>query len=176
MSVVVEHGGGGSTAAAPIARDIVLAGALMGGMPPLTAYPADQRNRIEAERDKLTASRPRRPERRAVARMSYLEYNVKTVPSGLRKVLHVNWPLVLLLAAVASVGFLMLYSVAGGRIEVWAEPQMKRFAIGIVGMLMIGFVPIWFWRNVSAVAYLGALSSGRGGVLRRYRHGRAALA
>lgn len=89
--------------------------------------------------------------------MSYLEYNVKTVPSGLRKVLHVNWPLVLLLAAVASVGFLMLYSVAGGRIEVWAEPQMKRFAVGIVGMLMIGFVPIWFWRNVSAVAYLGAL-------------------
>jgi rod shape determining protein RodA len=89
--------------------------------------------------------------------MSYLEYNVKTVPSGLRKVLHVNWPLVLLLAAVASVGFLMLYSVAGGRIEIWAEPQMKRFAIGIVGMLMIGFVPIWFWRNVSAVAYLGAL-------------------
>ena len=89
--------------------------------------------------------------------MSYLEYNVKTVPSGLRKVLHVNWPLVLLLAAVASVGFLMLYSVAGGRIEVWAEPQMKRFAIGIVGMLVIGFVPIWFWRNVSAVAYLFSL-------------------
>ncbi|MGB3315886.1 MAG: rod shape-determining protein RodA [Albidovulum sp.] len=89
--------------------------------------------------------------------MSYLEYNVKTVPSGLRKVLHVNWPLVLLLAAVAAVGFLMLYSVAGGRIETWAEPQMKRFAIGIIGMLMIGFVPIWFWRNVSAVAYLGSL-------------------
>ncbi len=89
--------------------------------------------------------------------MSYLEYNVKTVPTGLRKVLHVNWPLVLLLAAVASVGFLMLYSVAGGRIDVWAEPQMKRFAIGLVGMLAIGFVPIWFWRNVSAVAYLGSL-------------------
>lgn len=89
--------------------------------------------------------------------MSYLEYNVKRVPSGLRKVLYVNWPLVLLLAAVASVGFLMLYSVAGGRIDVWAEPQMKRFAIGIVGMLLIGFVPIWFWRNISAAAYLFSL-------------------
>ncbi|MCW3783120.1 rod shape-determining protein RodA [Defluviimonas salinarum] len=89
--------------------------------------------------------------------MSYLEYNVKTVPTGLRKVLHVNWPLVLLLTAVASVGFLMLYSVAGGRIEVWAEPQMERFAVGIVAMLAIGFVPIWFWRNLSAVAYLVSL-------------------
>lgn len=90
--------------------------------------------------------------------MSYLEYNVKTVPSGLRKVLYVNWPLIVLLTAVASIGFLMLYSVAGGRIGVWAEPQMKRFAVGIAGMLVIGFVPIWFWRNVSALVYLGALA------------------
>ena len=89
--------------------------------------------------------------------MSYLEYNVKTVPSGLRKVLFVNWPLALLLAAVACLGFLMLYSVAGGRIEVWAEPQMKRFVVGMLAMFIVGFIPIWFWRNVSAVVYLGAL-------------------
>jgi rod shape determining protein RodA len=89
--------------------------------------------------------------------MSYLEYNVKTVPTGLRKILHFNWPLVVLLTAVASIGFLMLYSVAGGRIEVWAEPQMKRFVVGLSGMLLVGLVPIWFWRNMSAVAYLGAL-------------------
>ena len=89
--------------------------------------------------------------------MSYLEYNVKTVPSGWRKVLYVNWPLALLLSAVACVGFLMLYSVAGGRPDLWAEPQMKRFAAGMVVMFIIGFVPIWFWRNVSAVIYLGAL-------------------
>lgn len=89
--------------------------------------------------------------------MSYLEYNVKTVPSGWRKVLYVNWALVVLQVATASVGFLMLYSVAGGRIETWAEPQMKRFAVGMVAMLVIGFVPIWFWRNVSALGYFGAL-------------------
>ncbi|MCB2137133.1 MAG: rod shape-determining protein RodA [Rhodobacteraceae bacterium] len=90
--------------------------------------------------------------------MSYLEYNVKTVPAGLRKVLYANWPLAVLLTAVAAIGFLMLYSVAGGRMDVWAEPQMKRFAVGIVGMFVIGFVPIWFWRNMSALAYLGALA------------------
>ncbi len=52
VSVVVEHGGGGSTAAAPIARDILLS-AMSGGMPPLTAYPESQRNRIEAEQNEL---------------------------------------------------------------------------------------------------------------------------
>ncbi|MCB2111212.1 MAG: rod shape-determining protein RodA [Defluviimonas sp.] len=90
--------------------------------------------------------------------MSYLEYNLRTVPTGLRKVLYVNWPLALLLSAVAAIGFLMLYSVAGGRADVWAEPQMKRFAAGMVAMLAIGFVPIWFWRNISALAYLIALA------------------
>ncbi|WP_149589562.1 penicillin-binding protein 2 [Tabrizicola flagellatus] len=46
VSVVVEHGGGGSTAAAPIARDVILR-ALSDGLPPLDAYPSSQRGRIE---------------------------------------------------------------------------------------------------------------------------------
>ncbi|MGL4278964.1 MAG: penicillin-binding protein 2 [Albidovulum sp.] len=52
VSVVVEHGGGGSAVAAPIARDIILE-ALNGGAPPLTAYPESQRTRIEAAREEL---------------------------------------------------------------------------------------------------------------------------
>ena len=89
--------------------------------------------------------------------MSYLEYKVQTVPTGARKILYANWALVLLLTAVASVGFLMLTSVAGGEIDRWAEPQMKRFALGLIVMMMIGMVPIWFWRNMAGLAYLGAL-------------------
>jgi rod shape determining protein RodA len=85
--------------------------------------------------------------------VSYLEYNVKTVPSGVRKVLYLNWALVVLLAAVAGTGFLMLYSVAGGSLEPWAEPQMKRFVLGLFAMFVIGMVPIWFWRNTAALAY-----------------------
>ncbi len=48
ISLVVEHGGGGGGVAAPIARDILLF-ALYGGIPPLSAYPAAQRNRIETQ-------------------------------------------------------------------------------------------------------------------------------
>ena len=48
VSVVVEHGGGGSAVAAPIARDMLLY-CLTGGIPPLSAYPAAQRGRIETQ-------------------------------------------------------------------------------------------------------------------------------
>lgn len=89
--------------------------------------------------------------------MSYLEYTVKHVPTGLRKIFYINWALVILLITVSSVGFLMLYSVAGGSFNPWAEAQMKRFAIGLFLMFGMAMVPIWFWRNVSAVFYAGAL-------------------
>ncbi|OIQ39474.1 MAG: rod shape-determining protein RodA [Roseobacter sp. MedPE-SWde] len=86
--------------------------------------------------------------------MSYLEYNAKSTPTGLRKILYLNWPLTLLLASVAGVGFLMLYSVAGGSFSPWAEPQFKRFLLGMGVMLVVALIPIWFWRNISFLAYL----------------------
>ncbi|MEM6824565.1 MAG: rod shape-determining protein RodA [Pseudomonadota bacterium] len=89
--------------------------------------------------------------------MSYLEYNIKTVPTGARKVFFLNWPLILLLAAVSSVGFLMLYSVAGGAVGRWTEPQMQRFGMGMVAMFIVAMIPIWFWRNVAVLAYIGSL-------------------
>ncbi len=87
--------------------------------------------------------------------MSYLEYNVKFVPSGIRKVLYLNWGLILLLSAIVAFGLLMQYSVAGGSTQPWMEPQFKRFLMGLFAMFVVAMVPIWFWRNVSAVAYVG---------------------
>jgi rod shape determining protein RodA len=85
--------------------------------------------------------------------MSYLEYNTKRMPSGLAKVLYLNWPLVALLIAVACFGFVMLFSVAGGNISPWAELQIKRFGLGLAVMFVVGFVPLWFWRSIAGVAY-----------------------
>jgi len=89
--------------------------------------------------------------------MSYLEYQVKYVPTGFRKLLYMNWAVVVLLTAVAAIGFLMLYSVAGGDMDQWAEPQMKRFGVGLVGMIAVAMVPIWFWRNMAVLAYIAAM-------------------
>ena len=89
--------------------------------------------------------------------MSYLEYRVKAIPTGFRKIFFMNWGLVLLLVAAASIGFLMLYSVAGGQWDPWASAQIKRFGLGLALMFVVAMIPIWFWRNVSVVAYIGSL-------------------
>ncbi|MEO0357727.1 MAG: FtsW/RodA/SpoVE family cell cycle protein, partial [Pseudomonadota bacterium] len=89
--------------------------------------------------------------------MSYLEYNVKTVPAGLQKIAALNWPIVLLLTAIAGAGFVMLYSVADGQLSLWAEPQMKRFFLGLCAMIVVAIVPSWFWRNMSFLAYFAAM-------------------
>jgi len=47
----------------------------------------------------------------------------------------------------------MLYSVAGGSTRPWVIPQLQRFVVGFAAMLFVAFTPIWFWRNVSGVAY-----------------------
>lgn len=56
VAVVVEHGGGGSEAAAPIARDVTLQ-ALYGSDPPLDAYPERDRSRIAAQQERLRRER-----------------------------------------------------------------------------------------------------------------------
>ncbi|MFL4468924.1 penicillin-binding protein 2 [Tateyamaria armeniaca] len=57
VAVVVEHGGGGSRAAAPIARDVTLQ-ALFGGDPPLEAYPTKDRDRIREQQRVLRSIQP----------------------------------------------------------------------------------------------------------------------
>ena len=64
--------------------------------------------------------------------MSYLEHNLAAVPVGFRKILALNWPILILLTAISGVGFVMLYSVAGGHIDRWAQPQMLRFFLGMI--------------------------------------------
>jgi len=58
VSVVVEHGGSGSTVAAPIARDITLQ-AIYKGTPPITAYPVEDRARIYNQQRDLIKLMPK---------------------------------------------------------------------------------------------------------------------
>ena len=88
--------------------------------------------------------------------MSYLEYRVTTVPSGFAKILHMNWAIVFLVTAIAVVSCVMLYSV-GGSFSKWADPQLKRFGVTFLMMFIMAMIPIWFWRNMSFLAYGVAL-------------------
>ena len=89
--------------------------------------------------------------------MSYLEYRVKTVPTGWRKVLFINWGLIVLIIGAAFSGFVMLISVAGGSLDPWASAQIQRFSLGLLAMFIIAMTPIWIWRNLSVPIYIVAL-------------------
>jgi rod shape determining protein RodA len=72
---------------------------------------------------------------------------------GLRlsqRIRQIPWSLVILITMVASIGFAMLYSAAGGDVEPWMNRQMVRFAVGICIMLAIGMVDL---QRLAKIAY-----------------------
>ena len=73
------------------------------------------------------------------------------------KLLRLDWGLVLLVVALAGIGFVMLYSVAGGSVEPWARRQALRFGVGLALMVVIALIDIRFWRRTAPLAYAGAL-------------------
>ena len=91
--------------------------------------------------------------------MSMLEGQPRAVtPLLLDRIWQINWLLVLLLTAIAGVGFAMLYSAAGGSFQPWAEKQMLRFAFGLTGMILVALVDLRVWLRLAYVIYALALA------------------
>lgn len=86
--------------------------------------------------------------------MAFYENRLKRAPTGLAKVLHIDWALVVLVATVAAFGILMLYSIAGGSAEPWARRQAEVAGAGMVVMFVVAMVPVWFWRSMAGAAYV----------------------
>ena len=79
-------------------------------------------------------------------------HSVGSAP-GLRmtqRIRQIPWSLVILIAMVASIGFAMLYSAAGGNADLWMNKQMVRFAAGVCIMLAIGMVDL---QRLAKIAY-----------------------
>lgn len=74
-----------------------------------------------------------------------------------QKLAAVNWLMVLLIVAIASVGFAMLYSAANGSFSPWAYRQAIRFGFGLVVMLTIAMVDVRFWMRSAYLLYAGVL-------------------
>ncbi|MBM3733223.1 MAG: rod shape-determining protein RodA [Acidimicrobiia bacterium] len=70
-----------------------------------------------------------------------------------QKFREILWFLVLLLALIASVGFVMLYSAAGGSLDPWASRQMARFAFGVALLVAIAVTDIRVWFKYAYAAY-----------------------
>ncbi|OJX75175.1 rod shape-determining protein RodA [Magnetospirillum sp. 64-120] len=77
----------------------------------------------------------------------------RTEMSWREKIWQINWSLITILTAIASVGFLTLYSAAKGSLEPWAIKQMVRFAMGIGIMIAVAVVDLRFWMRHAYVLY-----------------------
>ena len=79
-------------------------------------------------------------------------HSVGSAP-GLRltqRIRQIPWSLVILITMVASMGFVMLYSAAGGSPEPWMDRQMVRYGVGVAIMLAIGMVDL---QRLAKIAY-----------------------
>jgi rod shape determining protein RodA len=70
------------------------------------------------------------------------------------KLFRINWLFVLLLCALASIGYVALYSAAGGSSEPYATRHIVRFTFGLLLMISISLVDIRFIARFSWVAYI----------------------
>ena len=78
-----------------------------------------------------------------------------TIPE---KLTQISWPFLVLLMMVAAVGFVSLYSAAGGHVDPWAGKQAVRFCFGLIGLVIVALVDIRFWMKLAYPAYaLGIL-------------------
>lgn len=84
--------------------------------------------------------------------MAFHNYNRDnlTLPE---KFFSISWPFIFLLALAAMIGFLSLYSAAGGKIETWAGAHALRFAAGICGLVVVAMIDIRLWLRAAYVFY-----------------------
>ncbi len=74
------------------------------------------------------------------------------------KIRLISWPFLLLLVLIATVGFVSLYSAAGGSVSPWAGKQAVRCGFGLCGLVIAALVDIRVWLKLAYPAYaLGVL-------------------
>lgn len=70
------------------------------------------------------------------------------------KVRLISWPFLVLLALIATVGFVSLYSAAGGHMDPWASKQVVRFILGLAGLIAVALIDIRLWLKAAYPLYV----------------------
>ena len=77
--------------------------------------------------------------------------------SVLARVREVPWGLVVLIFGIACIGFVMLFSAAGGSFDPWATRQIVRFTLGLGVLFGVAMVDLRFWLKHAYLIYAGAI-------------------
>ena len=74
-------------------------------------------------------------------------------PTAVAKLRHINWGLLLLIIAVACLGFAMLYSAADGHADPWMSHQAVRFVAGLAVLIGLALIDFRFWLRYAYLLY-----------------------
>ena len=77
--------------------------------------------------------------------------------SILQSLKYITWGLVFLITLLASVGFTALYSAAGASLDPWAQKQMMRYGVFMIGMIVIALIDIRIWYRLAYPSYFVCL-------------------
>lgn len=75
-----------------------------------------------------------------------------------RRLMSVNWLLVLVVSVLVAVGTATLYSVEGGSFDPWAKAHGVRFLVGLAIILTMISLPMSFWRGLAPPFYVVSLA------------------
>lgn len=70
---------------------------------------------------------------------------------------EINWGIVGIVCALSFIGFIMMVSAGGGAFSPWAWPQIIRFALAFVLMLVIALLPMRLLLDYAYLIYFGGL-------------------
>ena len=65
----------------------------------------------------------------------------------------INWGLVAIIVALGTIGISLLYSAGGMSWQPWAGPQLSRFAIGLILMMVVALTDIRVWLRIAYPFY-----------------------
>lgn len=83
-----------------------------------------------------------------------MDYNKFPLTS---RIIYINKLFIFGIALLSGIGFLMLFDAAGHALQPWASPQILRFFLGILLMLIIALSPLPLWIRLAYVLYFISL-------------------
>lgn len=69
------------------------------------------------------------------------------------KLSRFNWPVLLVINLIAVIGFLTLYSSAGGALDPWASRQVMRFGLGMAILMFVALTDMRVWHHYAYSIY-----------------------
>ena len=75
----------------------------------------------------------------------------------IHRLFAVPWVIICLALILGTIGVFALYSAAGGGWSPWAWKHLIRIGVGVVLMMMIATIPIWHYRTLAPLGWIGAV-------------------